>query len=130
MFYKGSGGINSMFFEAICAARKSAEKHEIAAQSRKKCKKKQLTKKHIQNLNNCDKNDGITFFFTPATIFAIFKKKHIRIFVLPKHSISTFFNFVLYRQETVCSLMILWSVLDRSLRWAYLKLARPAIASS
>ena len=72
MFYKGSGGINSMFFEAICAARKSAEKHEIAAQSRKKCKKKQLTKKHIQNLNNCDKNEG--FFFTPATIFAILKK--------------------------------------------------------
>ena len=39
MFYKGSGGINSMFFEAICAARKSAEKHEIAAQLRKNAKR-------------------------------------------------------------------------------------------
>ena len=28
MFYKGSGGLKSMFFEAISAAQKSEEKHE------------------------------------------------------------------------------------------------------
>ena len=28
MFYKGSGGLKSMFFEVISAAQKSEEKHE------------------------------------------------------------------------------------------------------
>ena len=28
MFYKGSGCLNSMFFESISAAQKSAEKHK------------------------------------------------------------------------------------------------------
>ena len=31
MFYKGSGGLKSMFFEAISAAQKSEEKHQILA---------------------------------------------------------------------------------------------------
>ena len=29
MFYKGSGGLKSMFFEAISAAQKSEEKHKV-----------------------------------------------------------------------------------------------------
>ena len=48
MCYTGSGGINSMFFEAICAARKSAEKHEIAAHKcavTKKMQKETVNKK-------------------------------------------------------------------------------------
>ena len=34
MFYKGSGGLKSMFFEAISAAQKSEEKHAHCAMPR------------------------------------------------------------------------------------------------
>ena len=36
MFYKGSGGLKSMFFEVISAAQKSEEKHTVYIRSQTK----------------------------------------------------------------------------------------------